>query len=737
MRKEKTKKKRGGSLLFNVICIFIVSVMLIGALTYFSEGRLSGRTVEKQIEQRAAQIGEEIRLCVTEYPAYTWLLQYWYDHADSLDIEYDVDFSTGTETERKYRTIIYRHPGFLLRYATVEELEALPEEDQTLCAEVAYSWLITRINEVKRANRIDFLFCVASAEPYDRQFFLFSGADEGALRGTAFEEIYPLGNQVGVNENQQLAMKNAKEKSSHLADAGDYVDYYAHLCDLRDTSVFLGMTYSMTDLMNDIEAKTRTGAKLAIVTQLALSAIWLALIIHFVLRPLKKVQKNIRLYRSTKDSAAVVENLAGVSPRNEIGELAGNVSDLAKELDAHLEEIRAITADNERIGTELALATKIQAAMLPHIFPPFPHKPEIDIYAVMDPAKEVGGDFYDFYLVDDDHLCIIMADVSGKGVPAALFMMVSKIILQSCAMLGQSPAEILTKTNEAICSNNPEEMFVTVWAGILELSTGMLRAANAGHEYPILKQPNGDFALYKDKHGFVIGGMDGVKYKEYEIKLEPGTKLFLYTDGVPEATDPDKELFGSDRLLAALNGAKDRTPEQILRQVRSAVDGFVRDAEQFDDLTMLCVHYLGPRQEESDKNMKAITVEAHIENTAKVSAFATDALEEIGCPPKAVMQFDVAIDEIFSNIARYAYAPGVGPVTVRFETQAEPKAAMLTFIDKGKPFDPLQAKEPDITASAEDRPVGGLGIFLVKKTMDEVTYEYRDGQNILRLKKLL
>ena len=173
-------------------------------------------------------------------------------------------------------------------------------------------------------------------------------------------------------------------------------------------------------------------------------------------------------------------------------------------------------------------------------------------------------------------------------------MMASKIILQSVAMLGASPAEILAKTNEAVCSNNEAQMFVTVWLGILELSTGRLTAANAGHEYPVLKQPNGAFALYKDRHGFVLGGMEGVRYREYEIRMEPGSKLFVYTDGVPEATDAEKEFYGTDRMLEALNAAPDVAPQEALKNVRASVDSFVRDAEQFDDLTMLCLEYKGP-----------------------------------------------------------------------------------------------------------------------------------------------
>ncbi len=257
------------------------------------------------------------------------------------------------------------------------------------------------------------------------------------------------------------------------------------------------------------------------------------------------------------------------------------------------EQYQTQQIENSKIKTELGLATKIQANMLPNIYPAFPERPEFDIYASMDPAKEVGGDFYDFFLVDDDHLCLVMADVSGKGVPAALFMMASKIILSNFAKMGKTPAEILTAANTSICSNNREDMFVTVWLGILELSTGRLTAANAGHEYPALMEPNGKFELYKDKHGFVIGGMAGVKYKEYTIDMKPGSKIFLYTDGVPEASDSENQLFGSERMVVALNEKTDGSPQDILKAVRSSVDAFVKEAEQFDDLTMLCLEYKG------------------------------------------------------------------------------------------------------------------------------------------------
>ena len=251
--------------------------------------------------------------------------------------------------------------------------------------------------------------------------------------------------------------------------------------------------------------------------------------------------------------------------------------------------------EQERIVKELSTARQIQSSVLPHIFPPFPDRKEIDLYASMDPARDVGGDFYDFFFVDEDHLCLVIADVSGKGIPAALFMMFAKRIIEDFARIDHSASEILEKTNELLCSNNQADMFVTVWLGILEISTGRLKAANAGHEYPAIRKKDGRFELYKDKHGFVIGGMEDVRYKEYSFQMNQGDKLFVYTDGVPEATAAGGEMFGTERMIAALNSCAEGSPMEILREVRSAVDAFVGDAEQFDDLTMMCLEYRGPR----------------------------------------------------------------------------------------------------------------------------------------------
>ena len=285
---------------------------------------------------------------------------------------------------------------------------------------------------------------------------------------------------------------------------------------------------------------------------------------------------------------------------DEIEEMAKTFAELSERTQLYIRQITEITSEKERINTELNLATRIQADMLPSIFPAFPERSEFDIYADMTPAREVGGDFYDYFLIDDDHLCMVIADVSGKGIPAALFMMASKIIISNYAMQGNSPKDVLRLTNEQICRASQEDMFVTVWCGILEISTGKVTAANAGHEYPVIRHPGGKFELYKDKHGFVIGGMSGMKYTEYEFTLEPGSLLFLYTDGVTEATDDDMMLYGTDRMIDALNSENPDSPVEVLKTMYVDVKEFVKDAPQFDDLTMLCLKYSGKENESEE-----------------------------------------------------------------------------------------------------------------------------------------
>ena len=358
------------------------------------------------------------------------------------------------------------------------------------------------------------------------------------------------------------------------------------------TKAILCVQYQMASIIEERNSFVR---KVLITMILVAAAVSLGQVFYLgrrLLHPLQIITKEASRFASENEMRD--EKLSSViKNRDEIGQLARAIDQMEEQIQSYVEKITSITAEEEKMRTELSLAARIQLEALPGTFPAFPDRNEFDIYASMKPAKDVGGDFYDFFLVDDDHLCLVIADVSGKGIPAALFMMVSRTILANIAMMGMSPKEVLEKANEAICANNKEEMFVTVWLGILEISTGKVTAANAGHEYPVLKKPDQDFEILIDKHGFVLGGMEEVKYREYEFDMEPGSKLFLYTDGLPEATDNEQNMFGVELMMDALNESLNLSTKEILDHMKGRVDGFVGSAPQFDDLTMLCIEYFG------------------------------------------------------------------------------------------------------------------------------------------------
>ena len=259
----------------------------------------------------------------------------------------------------------------------------------------------------------------------------------------------------------------------------------------------------------------------------------------------------------------------------------------------YIDQIKKVTAEKQRISSELDMASKIQASQLPRSFPPFPNRKEFELYASMTPAKEVGGDFYDFFMIDDDHIALVMADVSGKGVPAALMMMVARVLIKSRLQSDQSLHEAMESVNNQLSEDNEEGYFVTVWAAVLEISTGKGVAVNAGHEHPVLRRADGDYELVVYKHSVAIGTMGGIPFRQHEFQLNPGDSIFVYTDGVAEATNSDNELFGTDRMITALNKDPDANPEDILTNVMYDINDFIAGAEQFDDITMLCFKYLG------------------------------------------------------------------------------------------------------------------------------------------------
>ena len=420
--------------------------------------------------------------------------------------------------------------------------------------------------------------------------------------GVVYRASYNEKKRGGFSTLEELG----KEEAFFNAPPADYQspvlvklgsDYMLMRCvvfDLDGCQGRLWLVYEQTGPIQELQGLLLRSVLYLLILTAAASTVSVWLLHRYVTKPIIALARSAQQFEPGEDGTYSSDKVSRVEipAENELGELSREIQSMQIRIVEGTESLRNMTAEKERISTELDLASKIQKGMLPGIFPPFPERKEFDLFASMTPARDVGGDFYDFFLIDEDHLALVMADVSGKGVPGALFMMVSQTILKNNAMIGKSVGEILAMTNDVICASNKMEMFVTVWMGILEISTGKIRAANAGHEYPALMK-DGCFRLYRDRHSFVIGGMEGMRYREYELQLQKGEKLFLYTDGLPEATNAGAEMFGTGRMIEALNANAGLSPREILSGMKNAVDVFVGDAEPFDDLTMLCLEYIG------------------------------------------------------------------------------------------------------------------------------------------------
>jgi len=343
--------------------------------------------------------------------------------------------------------------------------------------------------------------------------------------------------------------------------------------------------------IEDMESTMRRSITASIVTTVCIEVIFITLYYYYIsymlIKPIGSISNEVSRFIESDNSPCT--SIQGINTRDEIRLLAEDIVKMEQDIGIYIDHIRTVTAEQERIVTELSIATKIQADMLPNTFPAFPDRKEFDIFASMKPARKVGGDFYDFFMPDDDHLALVIADVSDKGVPAALFMVVTKTLLKNQATFTLSPKQILETVNNQLCENNKSRMFVTVWICIFEISTGRCVAANAGHEYPAIRKNGGAFELIEDEHGFVLGGIRDSRYEEYEFLLEKGDTLFVYTDGVTEAADSEEEIFETDRMLEALNRNGEAAPSGLIGNVTAAISDFVGEAEQFDDITMLCI----------------------------------------------------------------------------------------------------------------------------------------------------
>lgn len=467
------------------------------------------------------------------------------------------------------------------------------------------------INGIKEDADIKYLYAVYFEDIHDLHsicYVINAKTEAERNTGAPLEDIYSfMGEPCELDAFADSTLNLFKEaillndglvrfEESETSQYGRLITCYKVINDSNGNAV--GIVAADVDV-NQIKKDLMNYIKIVLITALFFTTIVIILFLTaidvFITHPIEMIAKStdafVKLMNENVNPDELVYNKIEVSGKDEIYTLSEGVASMADGVRNYMVNLESVTAEKERIGAELNVATQIQADMLPSIFPPFPERTEFDIYATMDPAKEVGGDFYDFFLIDDDHLGVTMADVSGKGVPAALFMVIAKTLIKNKAQLGGTPAEVLSYANEQLCEGNKAEMFVTVWFAIIEISTGKGIAANAGHEHPAFRSGNGQWELVKYKHSPAVATMEGMKFREHEFEIHTGDSIFVYTDGVTEATSSDKQLFGEDRLLGALNKDPMAEPKQLLENVKKDIDEFVAEAPQFDDITMMCIKW--------------------------------------------------------------------------------------------------------------------------------------------------
>ncbi|MCO4769826.1 MAG: SpoIIE family protein phosphatase [Deltaproteobacteria bacterium] len=416
-------------------------------------------------------------------------------------------------------------------------------------------------------------------------------------------------------------------------------------------------------------------------------------------------------------------------------ELMAALSEKNRELETSFERLRREKSAKQRMESELNIGRDIQMNLLPLVFPPFPERNEFDLYARLRPAREVGGDFYDFFLIDQDHLCFVVGDVSGKGVPAALFAAVTKTLIKSRGSIDHSPGTVVTHANEELEHGNENAMFVTLWLGILHIPSGRVVYTNGGHNPPLLRRANGELELLEEIHGPIVGAMDDLAYGDDEVELRPGDSLILFTDGVTEAMDVSGALYGDERLEDLAREMPAIAPQAVVELLLDEVDRYAGEAEQADDITILALSYAGPSR---DRNASLdVQIDSELAAIDGAQEEVGTFLLERGVEEEIVFHINMVLDELVNNIVSYGFDDEDDKPSIQLRVDHNPTAVCLTLIDRGKPFNPFDTEEPDTSLGIDEREIGGLGIHLVRSVMDEAKYRRHMGGNEVRLVKQL
>lgn len=540
-------------------------------------------------------MGKYGRDVMISYESLPWLVPYWEEHAEEMDLPVFGLKDPDSAWYKEHKWVSESSPA----KKSIEEINALPPESQKQFAEFCYEQIAEQFDYQEQTYPKLNFFCV---DPKENQevILLFRGMNSDVALTS-----YPLGRKAPLIDALQAAIDEPEVYPvlhSFVWDPRDKQSYQVKYAPVEADGRTL--CYIEVSLMWDelIQTAVMDIVRDTVHVMSVVFAFGFFLLLVFqgfwIIRRIRQVQRAMERYDENKDSTEVAERLRSrvrVKRKDELDDLASTFVTLTQDIDGYLSKIEAEAIEREHTKAELSMAASIQEGQLPSTFPPYPDRNEFSLFASMDPAKEVGGDFYDFFFLNPDHLALVIADVSDKGVPAALFMMTAKTLLKSTLRGVSSLGEAMEHVNRQLYEANTAEMFVTVWVGILTISTGELASVNAGHEKSVVYRAGRGWEIERVPHDMALAMLDDLTFTEQKTKLQPGDALFVYTDGVVESTSKEQELFGSERMLSALQETADATPEEIILHMKEAIHGFVKEAEQFDDTTMLCLRYFGER----------------------------------------------------------------------------------------------------------------------------------------------
>ena len=594
------KKKSLIKLFALVFVIFTVATILItGGMTYATQTTSYHEECITDMRRITTSLVNRIESEGTEFQD----LKDWYkEHPDLVQVPVDFEADLPVSRDAFNAYVAKNYPGKV--YGKDITLDDLDLEGQRLYVNYAFErWFTEFFNAVDDFDISYVYFIYPESEADLTMNYMFDPTMETTETKDG-RVILKLGDIVyedpSIHKYMWEAWNQGETQNGFDSLDNEFGHVYTYCVPVKVNGEKVGLLCSEISVDYVNSQIMSNGLMQALVTALvliAMTTILYLLLRKRILERIVRIEKQINEYSDTKDPAVAEKIIKNAGEMDEIGRLATSFGKMITALEDYMVNLQRVTAEKERIDADLSIATQIQADMLPQIFPAFPEKKELSIFASMTPAKEVGGDFYDLFLVDDKHIALVIADVSGKGVPAALFMVIAKTLIKNRLQTGESPAEALSIVNNQLCEGNESQFFVTVWLAVIDLETGDGYEVNAGHEYPAIRRGNGKYELIKTKHMPAVAFMDGLKYRQSEIHLDPGDRLFVYTDGVPEATNANNELFGNDRLLAALNRNPDAEPSELLPSVKKEIDEFVGDAPQFDDITMLGFIYHGKGDE--------------------------------------------------------------------------------------------------------------------------------------------